>query len=101
MVEVDIFSCDDLNCHGGWSHFGLFSFACKVAQEGQSWNFPCHMLTPLDLKLGLAISFHMARVLKSSRHFATNKNSSSSSKCFEFKNRATFLLLPKIGQTTF
>jgi len=69
MVEVYIFSCGDLNWHGGWSQFGLVSFACKVAQEGQSWNFPCHMLTSLDPKLGLAISFHMARVLKPSRHF--------------------------------
>src|SRR4051812_40672905 len=69
MVEVDIFSCDVLNCHGSWSPFELFSFACKVAQEGQSWNFPCYMLTPLNLKLGLANFFPYGKGFKTLKAF--------------------------------
>src|SRR3954471_10681162 len=68
MLKI-VISCGDLNLHWDWSPSGLVELASKVVQERCLKNFHCCMHALPDPRLGLAISFAMARVLKASNHF--------------------------------
>src|ERR1041385_1606454 len=63
MLNFNI-SCGDLNLHWDWSPFELVSIAPKLAQVASSWICFVCMSSPLDFNFGLAISFALARVLK-------------------------------------
>src|SRR4051812_26607895 len=95
MLKFNI-SCGDLNLHWDWSPFELVSIAPKLAQVACSWICSACMSSPLDFNFGLAISFALARVLKTSIHFFHHQiGGMQFMVLFNSQKWPTFLLLQK------
>src|ERR1041385_3904721 len=98
MVLDILISCDDLIFQRVLGPFDLNLNSNRRAQERCLMNCSICNCAPLNLKLGIAFSFPLPRVLKTSHHFCHHQKWGHSSKCFEFQKWLHILVVVKMSK---